>query len=795
MIALEKEDRGMKKLAAIVLAAGRGTRMKDNSHNKVCFDCAGVPVIRRVVMNMKDAGIEKIAVIVGHMAQDVMDALDGIPGIVYAYQKLQNGTGSATLLGLRTLKSIGYSGQVIVSVGDKIISSSILKDYVSVEGEAVYGVQPSKMNPSGGRIALRNGKPFGICEFADAAMLKVWPLPEEKRKDELKKLGMSSVKIEATVKKAESVAEKKGWFIENGKGCVRIGGEVFSADELLNSPYTNLSLYSFDIDSALKAIESCSSENVQGELYVTDTMEYFAKKSGAELYAVNDQSDVLTYSTKPELIEISRNFMKKASAFANDASEREKDLLSAFVKRFGDLPVVVTRAPGRVNILGRHIDHRGGNTNVMAINRSTLLAVSPRKDRIVSVSNTDPAYPDFEFGIDEIMSLAPHDDWISFIESDGIQSFTGKYKGAWFNYIIAVIARIQFSLELPLCGMDIMADGNIPVAAGLSSSSSFVVSAAEAITALNCISVSDSQFIEWCGEGEWFVGTRGGAGDHAAMKCSENGRITQLGFKPFYVGSSEAFSDKYAIIVVDSNIKSKKAVGSKDKFNAKVAAYEISFMLMKKYFPEYDLIELRDAAKIRPYSNIYKMLKRLPETATRKEIFDLLPESREKIEHIFSTHSDPGTYDLRGVALFGISECARSKECLDFLKREDYKGLGELMKISHDGDRVSGGYPMKISDDYLIKCIEGEADVALQPGAYGCSVPEIDGLCDMLDRTDGVLGSQMLGAGLGGCLAVLAEKEKAYGIIEKLKTEYFDKNGYPLSAEVYMPDDGSSVKF
>ena len=64
-------------VAAIILAAGRGTRMKDDSHNKVCFDCAGVPVIRRIVLNMRSAGVQQIVVVVGHMAQDVMDALDG----------------------------------------------------------------------------------------------------------------------------------------------------------------------------------------------------------------------------------------------------------------------------------------------------------------------------------------------------------------------------------------------------------------------------------------------------------------------------------------------------------------------------------------------------------------------------------------------------------------------------------------------------------------------------------------------------------------------------------------------
>ncbi len=783
-------------IASIVLAAGRGTRMKDNAHNKVCFDCAGVPVIRRVVQNMKDAGVQNIVVVVGHMAQDVMDALYGIPGILFVYQKVQNGTGSATLLGLIALKEMGFDGSVIVSVGDKIISTGILKDYVNLPaGDAIYGVQKSGINPSGGRIAFRNNKPYGICEFADAAMLRVWPGDRRKWQSSLKKLGMSEKKISSVTKNADIVAQQKGWFVQNRSGSVNICGETFSADELLNSPYTNLALYRFDLNEALEALQSVKPKNVQGEIYVTDTMEYFAAKGKAKLYVVENEKDVLTYSTKPELIAMSRHFMRKAEEMKTGANEREQRTIDAFIDHFGNKPVVITKAPGRVNILGRHVDHRGGNTNVMAIDRDTMLVVSPREDCMVRVANTNPGYPCFEFNIDDIMNAAPHESWISFIESDGITKFVKGYKGAWYNYIISIIARIQFSTESPLCGMDILMDGTIPVAAGLSSSSSIVVATAEAITALNCISVSTAQFIDWCGEGEWFVGTRGGAGDHAAMKCSEKGRITRLGFKPFVVGSSEAFSDKYAIILANSNIKSNKAEGSKDKFNAKVAAYEIGFMLMKKYFPEYNMVELRDAASIRPYSNIYRMLKRLPETATRQEILELMPESRERIEHFFSSHADPGTYDIRGVILFGISECARSKVCLDYLANEDYVGLGNLMKISHNGDRVTSGYPMKISDDYLIYCSEHESDIALQPGAYGCSIPEIDWLCDMLNETDGVLGSQMLGAGLGGFIAALVEKDKVDSVIQRINREYYDRYRFPHLAQVYMPEKGSSIAY
>ena len=60
--------------------------------------------------------------------------------------------------------------------------------------------------------------------------------------------------------------------------------------------------------------------------------------------------------------------------------------------------------------------------------------------------------------------------------------------------------------------------------------------------------------------------------------------------------------------------------------------------------------------------------------------------------------------------------------------------------------------------------------------------------------TDGVLGSQMLGAGLGGTVAALVEKDKADSVLQKLKNEYYDKHGFPMMADVYLPSGGSGVR-
>ena len=101
--------------AAIILCAGKGTRMNDNSQNKVCFDCAGIPTLKRIVFNMKEAGVSRFVIVIGHQAYSVMDCLDGEDGIVYAYQKEQKGTGHAAMCGLKALQTVGYKGPVIIS--------------------------------------------------------------------------------------------------------------------------------------------------------------------------------------------------------------------------------------------------------------------------------------------------------------------------------------------------------------------------------------------------------------------------------------------------------------------------------------------------------------------------------------------------------------------------------------------------------------------------------------------------------------------------------------------------------
>lgn len=793
------------KATGVILCAGKGTRMNDDTKNKVCFECAGTPVIRRIVENMKRGGVERFVIVVGHRAESVMDALNGVDGVVYAYQKDQKGTGHAAMCGLKALKSMGADGPVIISMGDKIISERVISELIerSKKANAVWCVQPLERNRSGGRVAMFGEKPCGIVEFADAALMKLGEVEQSEYERTLEQIGLNSTKAAKVIASALKNKPEK---------TVCLNGREFCADELLNSKYANAGLYCFDLDEAVNVIDGLGSNNAQGEIYITDAMECFAKRDSIALYQIEDKTDMLTYSTKTELSKMNVHFMRTVSELiaaidggelderflgvygdgAKAQKQRYISLLEKHMEKYGDIKAIITRSPGRVNLMGRHIDHRGGKINVMATDKDTLMVASLRDDDIVRVINLDSNYPERTFSISEELGEEKYEKWLEYLESDRSVARLRECAGDWSNYVKSAVLRAQFETSIKLFGMDVSVSGAIPVAAGLSSSSSIVVASMEAFQTLNCLELDDKKFINLCGEGEWFVGSRGGAGDHAAMKCGNRDKIVQLTFKPFSVGKSVSFSDKYAVIVANSGIKAKKSEGSKDKFNAKVAAYEFSFMLLKKKYPKYGFVEFRDIANVRPYSKIYEMLRSLPEAVTRSEISELLPEYKNRIQEIFKTHAEPKCYELRGVALFGISECLRAERCMELLQDGKYDELGRMMKISHNGDRI---FDEDISDEKLKKLEADNSDVAEQCGAYGCSTEQIDYLCDLLNGTNGVLGSELVGAGLGGCVVALVEKERAAEIIDIINDKYYDIYGIDHLANVYFASAGSSVTY
>src|SRR5205823_299941 len=138
-----------------------------------------------------------------------------------------------------------------------------------------------------------------------------------------------------------------------------------------------------------------------------------------------------------------------------------------------------------------------------------------------------------------------------------------------------------------LSGMDVVISSNIPVAAGMSSSSALVVATGEAAAALNNLDLMPRQFVNFCGEGEWFVGTRGGSADHAAMKFGSKGMVIHVKFHDFELLERVAFPASHRLVVCNSFVQAKKAAGARTVFNARVASYQLGLELVRLHFPQY----------------------------------------------------------------------------------------------------------------------------------------------------------------------------------------------------------------
>ena len=357
-----------------------------------------------------------------------------------------------------------------------------------------------------------------------------------------------------------------------------------------------------------------------------------------------------------------------------------------------------------------------------------------------------------------------------------------------------------------------MVYGNVPRAAGLSSSSALVMIAVEAVIRINSLDIKPGDLVEHWGFAEWYVGTRGGCSDHAAIIYGRHHTILHITAFPLSVEEA-ALPAGYCFVLADSGIKAKKQAGARDIFNSRVAGYIFGLMLMRKNFPEYaDKLErLRDVNPERlgvEENQIYRMIKSLPACARKTDVLRLLQTDEQKVHRVFRSHAEPEEgYLIRQVCLYGIAECIRAEMVPQCLQAGDMKKFGELMNISHDGDRMTklvdgrrvptdNSYPDERIDALIDDLESGEPDrmnwarLWRQGGGYNVSLPELDTLVDIALATEGVIGAGLVGAGMGGCIVVVVENEHARRLIRNMTEQYYQPHNLPVNAEIITPVGG-----
>ncbi len=234
-------------LSAVILAAGKGTRMK-SERAKVLHEVAGWPMVRHPLSALEALGCRNNVLVVGHQAASVRQALEGFD-LGFALQEQQLGTGHALLCAEQALK--GYEGALILLCGDvPLVREQTLRELLEThrrEEAAVTVLSAMATDPTGyGRILRQDGLVQRIVEQKDAS------------------------------------------------------------EEQLRVREINTGIYVFEAPFVFEALRSVGTDNAQQEYYLTDVLEV-ARAAGRKVCAqvCDDFSESLGVNDRVQLAEAS----------------------------------------------------------------------------------------------------------------------------------------------------------------------------------------------------------------------------------------------------------------------------------------------------------------------------------------------------------------------------------------------------------------------------------------------------------------------------------------------------------
>ena len=394
--------------------------------------------------------------------------------------------------------------------------------------------------------------------------------------------------------------------------------------------------------------------------------------------------------------------------------------LVAFREHFGLEADRLVRAPGRVNLIGEHVDYAGLPVFPMALQYAVHVAVQPRDDRLVRVATSDPGYEAREF------ELGPE-----------IEPFA---EGNWGNYVkaAAVAAASRYGADR---GADLWIHSEVPVAAGLSSSSALVVAVLKSLLDVSDIEADPIELATVAADAEQYVGTRGGGMDQAISVCARQGCAARIEFEPVRVTPVPVPED-WRFVVADTGVQAHKSGNAKETYNRRRAAVEEAVERVGE--------RLGCAESERTY----------PRLLSEHEVDELIAAGEEALDERLLRR-------FRHV----VTEAERTRHAEAAMRDDDPETFGVLMNGSHES----------LSDDFEV------------------SGPELDRLV-ALARGAGALGARLTGAGMGGCIVALCTPDRVDSVLEALRDGYFvdSPGGEPppdLEQRLFVaiPSAGASV--
>jgi galactokinase len=415
--------------------------------------------------------------------------------------------------------------------------------------------------------------------------------------------------------------------------------------------------------------------------------------------------------------------------------------------------IFITRAPGRLDVMGGIADYSGSVVLEMPIAEATLAAVQKRGDRklrIVSVHSDSENTLDFETDLSEIEK--PYEDVRAY--------FSQNPSIHWASYITGVFTVLSREKEIHFQnGAYISISSDIPIGKGVSSSAAIEISTMQAICAAYGIQLGPLELAMLCQKVEnLVVGAPCGVMDQVTSHCGEEGFLLELICRPARITGQIAIPGEVEFWGIDSGVR--HAVSGSDYSSVRTGAF-MGYRIIA-HLADLAVSNICDQrvgiddwrwhgylSNVAPEQYEREFAASIPETLRGS---DFLTEYGGTTDAV--TRVDPGkTYAVKAPTGHGIYENFR------------VGGFSALLKTGINDNALTGMGSLMF---------ESHASYA----ACGLTEPGTDRLVELVkeNRDRGLYGARITGGGSGGTVAVLAEAGRKH-MIQEIADRYARETG------------------
>ncbi|HEY6142892.1 MAG TPA: galactokinase [Flavobacterium sp.] len=234
--------------------------------------------------------------------------------------------------------------------------------------------------------------------------------------------------------------------------------------------------------------------------------------------------------------------------------------IAFFEKSFGSTPEKVVLSPGRINIIGEHIDYNDGYVLPAAIDKIICFAFEKNN------TNTSKI---FAIDLDDAFEIDLNDE-------------VNLSNTVWTNYIRGVIHQLKikgFQLE----GFNCVFSSNIPVGSGLSSSAALECGFLLGINELFDLKIKPVDIALMGQSAEHWVGINCGIMDQFSSVMGQENKVIKIDCRTLEYEYHEANFSDYSLILFDSNVKHSLMTSA---YNERREQCEEGITIIKNNFPE-----------------------------------------------------------------------------------------------------------------------------------------------------------------------------------------------------------------